>query len=73
MSTLSQSHLRKLEERRRIYYERMITDLKGRIGETLPARLSLVEQGTFDLGYYHQVQKLYTKKHKEEKEDGGAD
>lgn len=73
LTKLSQSHLRKLEDRSRIRYERIITDLKGRIEETLPARLSLVEQGTFDLGYYHQVQKLYTKKHKEEKEDGGAD
>lgn len=73
LTKLSQSHLRKLEGPRRIYYERIITDLKGRIGETLPARLSLVEQGAFDLGYYHQVQRLYTKKQKEEKEDAGAD
>ncbi len=58
LTKLSQSHLRKLEAPLRTRYENRITALKGRIEETLPARLSLVEQGAFDLGYYHQVQKL---------------
>ena len=31
-----------------------------------PRRLSLEEQGMFILGYYHQVQKRYEKKTKEE-------
>ncbi len=64
LTKLSQSHLRKLEGGLRIYYEKMIGDLEGRIHETLPARLSLADQGTFHLGYYHQVQKFYEKKDK---------
>ena len=32
------------------------------IGETLPARMNLPEQSAFQLGYYHETQKRYTKK-----------
>lgn len=68
LTKLSQSHLRKLNTGLRITYEKRITDLEGRIGQTLPAHLSLPEQGAFHLGYYHQVQKLYEKKVQEETE-----
>ena len=64
LTKLSQSHLRKLEGGLRVYFERLIGDLEGRIHETLPARMSLADQGTFQLGYYHQVQKIYEKKDK---------
>ena len=64
LTKLSQSHLRKLEGGLKTYYEKMIGGLEGRIHETLPARLSLADQGTFHLGYYHQVQKFYEKKDK---------
>lgn len=33
----------------------------GKLNE-YPARLTLEEQGMFMLGYYHEVQKRYTKK-----------
>lgn len=33
-----------------------------KIREPYPARLSLPEQGAFQIGYYHQTQKRYTKK-----------
>ena len=68
LTKLSQSHLRKLNTGLRISYEKRITELEGRIYQTLPAHLSLPEQGAFHLGYYHQVQKLYEKKVKEEVE-----
>lgn len=68
LTKLSQSHLRKLNTGLRISYEKRITELEGRICQTLPAHLSLPEQGAFHLGYYHQVQKLYEKKVKEEAE-----
>ena len=68
LTKLSQSHLRKLNTGLRISYEKRITELEGRIRQTLPAHLSLPEQGAFHLGYYHQVQKLYEKKVKEETE-----
>lgn len=70
---LSQSHLSKLSRMgeklaaRGVYYDRMFQDLYGRLTETLPKRLSLEEQGAFQLGYYHQKQALYTKK---EENDG---
>lgn len=68
LTKLSQSHLRKLNTGLRVTHEKRITELEGRIGQTLPAHLSLPEQGAFHLGYYHQVQKLYEKKVKEETE-----
>lgn len=68
LTKLSQSHLRKLNTGLRISYEKRITELQARITQTLPAHLSLPEQGAFHLGYYHQVQKLYEKKVKEEPE-----
>ncbi len=64
LTKLSQSHLRKLEGGLRVYFEKLIGDLENRIHETLPSRLSLADQGTFHLGYYHQVQKFYEKKDK---------
>ena len=66
LTKLSQSHLRKLNTGLRISYEKRITELEGRICQTLPAHMSLPEQGAFHLGYYHQVQKLYEKKVKED-------
>lgn len=69
LTKLSQSHLRKLKTGSRIFYEKQITELEGRIHESLPAHLTLPEQGAFHLGYYHQVQKFYEKKVKEEPEN----
>lgn len=67
---LSQKHLRKLDDRKRIWYENQIMQLKGILGETYPARQTLAQQGSFDLGYYHQRQKRFTKK---EEYDNGND
>ena len=41
----------------------------GMIHEGFPARMTLPEQGAFQLGYYHQTQKRYEKKNKEENEN----
>lgn len=62
LNNLCQKHLRKLEPARRVYYDKQIMELKGILGEEYPARMSLAQQGAFDLGYYHQTQKRYTKK-----------
>ena len=59
---LSNSHLRKLEAGRRIYYERLVSEIMGKIAVGFPQRLGLPEQGAFQLGYYHQTQKRYEKK-----------
>ena len=66
LNNLYQKHLRKLEEGRRIYYDRQVSALKNILGESYPARLTLAQQGAFDLGYYHQTQKRYTKKEETE-------
>lgn len=44
------------------YYEKQIMELLAILGESFPARLSLPQQGAFQLGYYHQTQKRYQKK-----------
>lgn len=62
LDNLCQKHLRKLDIGRRIYFDKQITQLKNILGETNPLRLTLPEQGSFNLGYYHQKQYIYTKK-----------
>ena len=59
---LCQKHLRKLDKGLQTYYNQQICKIKDILSETYPTRLSLPQQGSFDLGYYHQTQKRYTKK-----------
>ena len=65
LNNLCQKHLRKLDAGQRVYYDKQIMELKGILGESYPARMTLAQQGSFDLGYYHQTQKRYTKKEEE--------
>ena len=62
LDNLCQKHLRKLETGSRIYRDKQIGKLKDVLGESYPVRMSLPEQGSFNLGYYHQKQFRYTKK-----------
>lgn len=66
LDNLCQKHLRKLQTGQRIFYDRQIAQLKNVLGETNPVRLSLPEQGSFNLGYYHQKQARYNKKEETE-------
>lgn len=59
---LAQKHLAKLDGGLATYYNKRITELNARITQTLPARLTLPEQSAFQIGYYHETQKRYTKK-----------
>ena len=59
---LAQKHLAKLDKGQEVYYDKQITAICGMIGETLPALMNLPEQSAFQLGYYHETQKRYTKK-----------
>ena len=59
---LAQSHLKKLDTGYFIYYDKQMTELCGRLTDSYPARLNLQDQGIFQLGYYHQKQKFFTKK-----------
>ena len=66
---LAQKHLKKLRSSNVglvIFYEKQITELCSCLGKSYPARMSLSQQGAFQLGYYHQTQARYQKK--EEKE-----
>lgn len=65
---LAQSHLSKIGGGAAVYYDKMITELLGDVTQSYPPRLSLQDQGIFQIGYYHQKQKLFTKK--EEKDNG---
>ena len=62
LNNLSQKHLRKLEKKLRNSYDSRITAIISILGESFPVRLSLPEQGSFYLGYYHQKQSRFTKK-----------
>ena len=63
---LSNSHLKKLDTGKSIYWSRQIGELTDRMGIGFPAHLSLQEQGAFILGYYHQTQKRFEKKNTNE-------
>ena len=67
---LSVHHLRKLETGRRIYLEKQLTNLMGKLSPSTKnlSTLTLEEQGMFILGYYHQTQERYKKK--EDTENG---
>lgn len=59
---LAQKHLAKLSKGVARNYNDKIAELNSRITQTLPARLTLPEQSAFQIGYYHETQKRYTKK-----------
>lgn len=66
---LAQTHIKKLSETsRKIYYQKKLTETMSKLGTEFPIRLKLEEKGMFQLGYYHQNQKRYTRK--EEKDNG---
>lgn len=65
LGNLAQKHLRKLRGDNpglSVFYEKQILDLSGILHETYPPRLSLPQQGSFQLGYYQQTQARYEKK-----------
>lgn len=66
--SLKNSHLKKLSAGRKIYFEKLITDIFCEI-KFFPTNLSLNEQANFGIGYYHQRQDFFTSKsNKTEKE-----
>lgn len=61
--SLAQKHMRKLtDEGSRITFNRRMQGIVEGLGEMFPARMTLPQQGSFYLGYYHQTQKRYQKK-----------
>ena len=66
---LSNSHLKKLDTGKAVYWSKQIGELTERLDMVFPAHQSLQEQGAFILGYYHQTQKRYEKKTSTNKEE----
>lgn len=70
LGNLAQKHLKKLKGSNIglcIFYEKQVTEITSLLESSFPARMSLPQQGAFQLGYYHQTQDRYQKK--EEKQD----
>jgi CRISPR-associated protein Csd1 len=57
----SQQFMAKLEGGRRVYAEKRIKMIMANVS-SIPAHLSILEQGIFIVGYYHQRQVFFTKK-----------
>ncbi len=62
LDNLCQKHLRKLPKGLCINLDKQVGQLKDILGEEYPLRLTLPQQGSFYLGYYHQKQKRFEKK-----------
>ena len=63
LQKLALHHLKKLETAPRVYLDKKLSEIMGKLdAKDMPRHLPLEEQGVFILGYYHQKQKLYEKK-----------
>ena len=45
-----------------MFYEKQLGEVASLLDTSFPARMSLPQQGAFQLGYYHQTQDRYQKK-----------
>lgn len=62
---LAQKHLKKLPVQKKIYLSNQLTETMSEIRKLtteFPVKLGLEEKGIFQLGYYGQTQKRYTRK-----------
>ena len=59
---LAQKHLKKIDGGLQVYFDRQLTGLLAGMGQQFPDRLSLPQQGAFQLGYYQQNLVRYQKK-----------
>ncbi|MEG2710972.1 MAG: type I-C CRISPR-associated protein Cas8c/Csd1 [Clostridia bacterium] len=66
---LANKHLRKLSVGSSIYYEKQLLALTDKLTKSYPKHHTLEDQGIFQLGYYHQNQKRYEPKKKEEENE----
>ena len=63
LQKLALHHLKKLETVPRVYLDKKLSEIMGKLdAKDMPRHLPLEEQGVFILGYYHQKQKRYEKK-----------
>ncbi len=66
LMSLKDKHLRKLDDRNRVYFDKQVSELMMLLSEDYPMHLSLQDQGVFQIGYYHQKQKRFEKRNQEE-------
>ena len=64
--SLSQNHVKKLNDGNRIFYSKMVQEIISKINSEFPDTLMLTEQGKFMIGYYHEVQSFFDKNNKAE-------
>jgi CRISPR-associated protein Csd1 len=73
----AQPHLSKLisdqKKGLKIWYERQMSEICGKIGTSMPATLSLEDQSLFALGYYQQLAALWTGKDTDKEKDEKGD
>lgn len=65
LGDLALKHLKKVSGGRGTYYSKKIASLMSELGTTMPTRLSLPEQASFQLGYYFETQQRYNSNKKE--------
>ncbi|MBQ8231194.1 MAG: type I-C CRISPR-associated protein Cas8c/Csd1 [Lachnospiraceae bacterium] len=63
---LAEKHLKKIKGGLHKTLATQLSEVLGKIGEEFPARLNLPQQGSFQLGYYHQTTVRFESKKKEE-------
>ena len=56
---LAQKHLRKIGGGLAVVYNKQMQEIMDKLDDNYPARLTLPEQGSFQLGYYHQTSARY--------------
>lgn len=65
LDNLSKKHLKKIRTTKTglaVYYEKQVAELANKLDTSYPNTLTLPQQGSFQLGYYHQYIALYQKK-----------
>lgn len=65
LATLSNYHLKKLEEPKKIYWSKKIQEISEKI-PNFPKTFNVEEQGAFALGYYHQKNAIFKSKKNDE-------
>ena len=66
LGDLVQKRLSQLDRGRQIYFGKQLNEIMPQIGEEFPLRLTLPEQGSFQLGYYFQNQQRFKSKSNEQ-------
>lgn len=64
--SLAQNHLKKVEIKTYTYFNKLIGEIIDDIDDKFPETLTLIEQGTFMIGYYQQYQSFFKKNEPEE-------